>query len=219
MGRCQTPTHIDIVIKHPTAASNMRHYSRGVGVSVADAGVVAAAGEGLKCTKYRAEVERLGLEFRAFGLETYGAWGPGAQRVLRQLVAHAESTDSTNTRPAYLWTAPHITEAARQLVAVARMKGIALALLRSATGRRAPSPGLDHGGLSSAFSHLHRSTPPSREGQGGGAGGLGRCAACGPSAGAHAHNHASARTSSPSRSQVPHGGVHGGVQVDDEVRC
>ena len=217
-----TPTLVDIVINHPTAASNMQHYSRGVGVTVADAGVASAVGEGLKSRKYRAEVQRHGLEFRPFGVETYGAWGPGAQRVLRQLVAHANATSQTNMRPAYLWTAPHIAEAARQLVAVARMKGIALALLRSAAGRRVPAAGPDCEGLASSFSHLRQTAPPSREGQGGGASDA-RCAACGPSAGTRAHMHASYCSSSPSSgSQVPRqaGAADDDASADgDEVHC
>ena len=99
-------------------------------------------------------------------------------------------------------------------MAVARMKGIALALLRSAAGRRVPAAGPDCEGLAS-FSHLRQTAPPSREGQGGGASAA-RCAACGPSAGTHAHLHTSACTSSPfSCSQVPRQG--GAIDVDASV--
>lgn len=178
-----SPSLIDIVISHPTAASNRTFYTRGV--DMLDAGRVAARAEGAKVRKYRAEVERSGLEFRPFGLETYGAWGPGAQRVLRQLLAYADAHGGGDTRPRYLWTAPHVAEAARQLIAVARVRGIALALVKSAAQRRRPSRGLDREHMDADFAHLRSSTPSSREGREGGAraalGALG-----GPSQGARA---------------------------------
>ena len=123
-------------------------------------------------------------------------------------------------RPAYLWTAPHIAEAARQLVAVARMKGIALALLRSAAGRRVPAAGPDCEGLASSFSHLRQTAPPSREGQGGGACDA-RCAVCGSSAGTHANMHTSPCSSSPlACSQVPRQAEDGDASDEvDEVQC
>lgn len=128
-----------------------------------DAGRVAARAKGAKVRKYRAEVERSGLEFRPFGLGTYGAWGPGAQRVLRQLLAYADAHGGGDTRPRYLWTAPHVAEAARQLIVVARVRGIALALVKSAAQRRRPSRGLDREHMDADFAHLRSSTPSSRE--------------------------------------------------------
>ena len=97
---------------------------------------MAAKKEGEKATKSAASVEAQGMAFSGFGLETYGCWGPSAVRLLGELKEHAAAAERDDTRASFGWCAPHVSEAARQMVVVARMKGIAGALVGSAAKRR-----------------------------------------------------------------------------------
>ena len=106
--------------------------------------------------------------------------GPRARQILAELLAHAHSTNCDDTRLQYSWTAPHIKEAAKQLVGVARMRGIAIALHRSAAARRAQRggrPELDDQALDELFSQLREPM---------GASNVAVPAAAGPSAPSHA---------------------------------
>jgi hypothetical protein len=60
----------------------------------------------------------MGYDFKAFGLESWGAWGPQATAVLKQIVGHAENTGTTNTTTMAGWGAPHIAEVARQWISI-----------------------------------------------------------------------------------------------------
>eukprot|EP01051_Picozoa_sp_SAG22_P000382 SAG22_NODE_10_length_35702_cov_72.266992_3_plen_202_part_00 len=74
---------------------SVAHASRTAPEAVGSVGAVAAAQERGKVTKYLALAEALGFVFKPFGVETWGAWGPGATQVLHQLVAHAETARGT----------------------------------------------------------------------------------------------------------------------------
>eukprot|EP01052_Picozoa_sp_SAG31_P048883 SAG31_NODE_10440_length_1138_cov_1.854668_1_plen_133_part_10 len=120
--------------------------------------------------KYFDLVAGRGYDFSPFGLETYGAWGPWAQHVLRELLTHAAQTSQGHdVRSVYGWSAPHLAEAAKQLVGVARMKGIAVSLHRAASRRwAAPAPQLDEQALDELFSAVREpsSFSPSRGSRG-----------------------------------------------------
>ena len=60
----------------------------------------------------------MGYDFKAFGLESWGAWGPQATAVLKQITGHAENTGTTNTTAMAGWGAPHIAEVARQWISI-----------------------------------------------------------------------------------------------------
>eukprot|EP01052_Picozoa_sp_SAG31_P053705 SAG31_NODE_13906_length_838_cov_1.399188_1_plen_118_part_00 len=89
-----------------------------------------------------------------------------SKKVLSELLAHAEQTDQgVDVRPVFGWSAPHLAEAAKQLVGVAQMKGIATSLHRVASRRRAtPAPTLDDQALDELFSAVREpsSFSPSR---------------------------------------------------------
>ena len=151
-----TPLLVDVVLSHPTAASHIDVYNRSV-----VAGAVAAKAESGKRGRYADQVQGKGLAFAAFGVETYGAWGPSAVAVLGQLKAHARAAGGLeDTRQQYGWCAPQVTEAARQTVAVARMRGIASALRRSAAERRRGRRLCDY--TDAAMSEIGRQTQRAR---------------------------------------------------------
>ena len=108
------------------------------------------------------------------------------------MVAHAEAGDATDTRGSYGWSAPHIAEAVKQLVGVARMRGIATALHRSAAARRTPREGVDDQALDALFAGLRSaaaasSSPPARSTRGpAGGASAAEGASSGPLAGASA---------------------------------
>jgi hypothetical protein len=60
----------------------------------------------------------MGYDFKAFGLGSWGAWGPQATAVLKQIVGHAKNTGTTNTTAMAGWGAPHIAEVAKQWISI-----------------------------------------------------------------------------------------------------
>eukprot|EP01051_Picozoa_sp_SAG22_P026367 SAG22_NODE_8283_length_667_cov_1.529930_1_plen_84_part_00 len=69
----------------------------------ASVGAVAAAKERGKVTKYHTLAEALGFVFEPFGVETWGAWGPGATQVLHQLVAGGGAPTRPTARALARW--------------------------------------------------------------------------------------------------------------------
>jgi len=124
----QAPTLVDFRVTHPTTLSYSTHAYEGVGAHE-------AFQERAKVTKYIALARALGFNFMPFGIETYGAWGPGATEVLRRLTRHAEAEYRVDTSESVGWCAPHIAEVARQWVSVALFRGNAQILRRSAAKR------------------------------------------------------------------------------------
>ena len=92
--------------------------------------------EKAKNTKYREQAQRMGYCFRAFGIESWGAWGPQATAVLKQIIAHAVNTGADNTTAVAGWGAPHIAEVARQWVSIELRTEEARMLRRAVATRR-----------------------------------------------------------------------------------
>ena len=105
------PTLADVTVTDPTALSHFNTLYEIVG-SIAD------LKEKSKNTKYREQAQTMGYCFRAFGIESWGAWGPQATAVLKQIIAHATNTGAANTAAVAGWGAPHIAEVARQWVSI-----------------------------------------------------------------------------------------------------
>ena len=95
---------LDVVVTHPTAASLMTTTNLG-SVEAGATGLAATLRENQKVTKYSELVASRGYDFSPFGVETYGAWGPRAQQVLSELLAHATQTSQgTDVRSTYGWS-------------------------------------------------------------------------------------------------------------------
>ena len=70
-----SPSLLDGCVTDPTVLSHSNLIYESVGAAV-------AVKERAKSAKYRAMAERMGFHFSAFGIESWGAWGPAATRVL-----------------------------------------------------------------------------------------------------------------------------------------
>ena len=76
-----SPSLLDGCVTDPTALSHSNLLYESVGAA-------AAVKERAKSAKYLAMAERMGFHFSAFGIESWGAWGPAATRVLQRIVQH-----------------------------------------------------------------------------------------------------------------------------------
>jgi hypothetical protein len=94
-----------------------------------------ASAETTKDTKYGAHARARHYIFQAFGLEVFGAWGPGATRALDRWTAHAVAVGRVNTRSTEGWSAPHFADMTRQWVSVALQRANANVLIASARNR------------------------------------------------------------------------------------
>jgi hypothetical protein len=122
------PTLLDGVVVDPAACSYQT-------VSEARIGGCAASAETTKDTKYGAHARARHYIFQAFGLEVFGAWGPGATRALDRWTAHAVAVGRVNTRSTEGWSAPHFADMTRQWVSVALQRANANVLIASAKNR------------------------------------------------------------------------------------
>ena len=113
---------------HPTTASACKSTYRSVGD-------VACGAEARKVVKYGPEAAQHQFHFVPLGCETYGAPGEGLAQFVSDLSAHAEAEGTADLRPLMGWSAPRVSNYAWQAMSVARMRGIAQALRRSAVRR------------------------------------------------------------------------------------
>jgi len=117
----------DAVITDPTT-----HNNRSLRAAI---GRAADNKEQIKVRKYRAQAARNHYLFHAFGLETFGAWGPMAQKSLARWSGYAVEAGRADTRGSQGWSAPHFQETMRQRVSVALQLGNAR-IIRAAAAMR-----------------------------------------------------------------------------------
>ena len=94
------PTLVDAVVTDPTASTQPNSSETRVGAA-------AAARERTKRRKYHAMAASRHFIFRAFGIETFGAWGPEATAALGKWTQHA--TNTGQVEPASLTASIGIT--------------------------------------------------------------------------------------------------------------
>jgi hypothetical protein len=126
-----SPSLLDGCVIDPTTLSHSNLLYESVGAA-------AAMKERVKSAKYRAMVERMWFHLSVFGIESWGAWGPAATRVLQRIVQHAAEAGgpgATNTMSTIGWCAPRIAEVGRQWVSVA-LRVEEVGMIRQAAVRR-----------------------------------------------------------------------------------
>ena len=141
------PLLLDVTVAHPLGATYIHCYAR-----AGDAADNRALAK-LVPTLYITRATQLGLDFKPFAIETYGAFGSAARDTFRRIVADALARDETlksdraagwgrgaltskeRSRLQYGWSATHIAETGRQLIGVALARSIS-AQLRNAHSRR-----------------------------------------------------------------------------------
>jgi len=82
---------VDFTVTHPTNRTHMRSRPN---VSRNAPGWAALTEEKRKVTKYRDQAERNHYHFIPFGVETYGAMGPSAQRFITNVMQHGDPNTS-----------------------------------------------------------------------------------------------------------------------------
>ena len=123
-------TLIDFVMTNPVATSNLNNSGR--------IGHAANSKETRKRSKYSQQAERNHFRFKAFGLETFGAWGAEATSCLAEWSAYATEAGRVDTRVSQGWSAAHWQDMTRQWVSVALQRENARLILNAAARRRQP---------------------------------------------------------------------------------